>query len=434
MRVPFRSMLLLTALLGLVIAGPAPAPAAAAAAEITAIRAGKLIDTATGKVALDQVILIAGKRIKEVGGAGTVVPPGARVIDLQQATVLPGLFDVHTHLCSHADLSGRTLNEVTDSFMAYTLKASTASRVLQGAANARSMLEAGFTTVRDVGNAGNYGDIALRDAIRDGVVAGPTMLAAGRIIAPYGGQFHYGEDQQNRNVSEYLTADTRDELRKAVRENLHYGVDWIKLVADDQKYSYSEDDIRFVVEEAAAAGRKVAIHCMTNGCVHSAIAAGVASIEHAPTAPDNDLIEMKDKGIVLVGTELTEQILVLLRADFLYGQFIDRLKRAYEIGVTMAYGSDIYMRVPGMSRGEAAMSLIDSWAAAGVPAAALLRAMTTNAAQLLGMAQVRGAIRPGMAADIIATEDNPLDNAQALKHVVFVMKEGAVVKQPGRAQ
>lgn len=410
----------LAAVLGIALAGPSWAE------EITAVKAGRLFDPESGKLLLNQVILIDGARIKAVG-QGLEIPAGAHVIDLSRATVLPGLFDTHTHLCSNAELFGRTSNEVMDSYLAYALKVPTAYRALQGVANARSMLEAGFTTVRDLGNAGDYGDVALRDAIDNGLVPGPAMYVSGKIIAPFGGQFKLGTEEHEKDQSDYITADTRDEIRKAIRQNIHFGANWIKVVSDDQKYSYSEDDFRFIVAEAAEAGRKVAVHCIKEECVRRAAAAGVGSIEHVPSANDEALFMLKDRDVVLVGTEMPLDVLTQLRLDFYYTQFIDRLKRAHSIGVKMAFGSDIYMRVPGKSRGAAAMSVIDSWVEAGVPSLDLLRAMTINAAQLLGDKR-RGAIKPGMMADLVAMNGNPLENIQLLKNVVFVMRSGSVVK------
>jgi imidazolonepropionase-like amidohydrolase len=144
-----------------------------------------------------------------------------------------------------------------------TLRDSTGFRAIQGVANARSMLEYGFTTVRDIGNAANYADTDLRRAIEQEIVPGPTIINAGRIIAPYGGQFQLQPDKPNLGNPEYFYADTRDELKKAIRENIHYGARVIKIVVDDQPYIYSVDDIRFVIEEARLAGLKVAAHCWT---------------------------------------------------------------------------------------------------------------------------------------------------------------------------
>ena len=186
------------------------------------------------------------------------IPADAKIIDLSKSTVLPGLFDAHTHLCM-------TLKKDRDgsSYYITTLLDSTPYRAIEGVANARDMLAAGFTTVRDVGNNGNYADTALREAIERGLVPGPTMINAGRIIAPYGGQFHLQPEKRDLATPEYAFADTHDEMIKAIRENIHYGATVIKIVVDDQKYIYSADDIRFMVEEAHRDGLKLAAHCWT---------------------------------------------------------------------------------------------------------------------------------------------------------------------------
>jgi imidazolonepropionase-like amidohydrolase len=170
-----------------------------------------------------------------------------------------------------------------------TLLDSTGTRAIQGVANARSMLEYGFTTVRDIGNAANYADTDLRRAIDQEIVPGPTIINAGRIIAPYGGQFLMQADKKDLGNPEYFYADTRDELKKAVRENIHYGARVIKLVVDDQRYIYSVDDIKFVIEEARNAGVKVAAHCWTQRGARNAAEAGVASIEHGVEIDDETL-------------------------------------------------------------------------------------------------------------------------------------------------
>ncbi len=216
------------------------------AAQVTAIRAGTLVDPVAGTSARDQVILVEGKTIKAVG-TRLAIPRGATLIDLSGSAVLPGLFDAHTHLCM-------TVNMPRDAGSYYytTLNDPDSYRAVQGVANARSMLEAGFTTVRDVGNEGEYACTSLRRAVSQGLVDGPTILNAGRIIAPYGGQFQLQPDKGDVLASpEYFFADTRDELLKAVRENIHYGAKVIKLVVDDQSYIYSPEDIRFVIDEAA---------------------------------------------------------------------------------------------------------------------------------------------------------------------------------------
>jgi len=389
---------------------------------VYAIKAGKLVDPEKGAAETNQIILVRGKKIEAVGG-NISIPADARVIDLSKSTVLPGLFDAHTHLCM-------TLKRARDgySYFITTLMDSTTYRALEGVANARDMLAAGFTTVRDVGNAGNYADTALREAIERGLVPGPTMINAGRIIAPYGGQFRLQPEKRDLATPEYAFADTRDEMIKAIRENIHYGATVIKIVVDDQKYIYSAEDIRFMVEEAHRDGLKLAAHCWTRAGAHNAAEAGVDSIEHGEMMTNEDLQLAKKNHVVLVGTDFTESAARENGFPELHPVFVDRLKRAYQIGVTMAFGTDAFIYMPGETRGTQAAEYVNSWVEAGVPAKDTLRAMTINAARLLGVDGERGAIRPGLAADIIATPVNPLDDIQAVRKVSFVMKDGSVFR------
>jgi imidazolonepropionase-like amidohydrolase len=389
---------------------------------VYAIKAGKLVDPEKGATETNQIILVRGKKIEAVGG-NIPIPADAKVIDLSKWTVLPGLFDAHTHLCM-------TLKRARDgySYFITTLMDSTTYRALEGVANARDMLAAGFTTVRDVGNAGNYADTALREAIERGLVPGPTMINAGRIIAPYGGQFRLQPEKRDLATPEYAFADTHDEMIKAIRENIHYGATVIKIVVDDQKYIYSADDIRFMVEEAHRDGLKLAAHCWTRAGAHNAAEAGVDSIEHGEMMTDEDLQLAKKNHVVLVGTDFTQSAAEENGFPELHSVFVDRLKRAHQIGVTMAFGTDAFIYVPGETRGTQAVEYVDSWVEAGVPAKDTLRAMTINAARLLGVEGERGAIRAGLAADIIATPVNPLDDIQTVRKVTFVMKDGSVFR------
>jgi len=347
------------------------------------------------------------------------VPPAANVVDLSRATVLPGLFDAHTHLCM-------AVNQRRDNGNYYytTLNDPDSFRAIEGVVNARAMLESGFTTVRDVGNEGNYACSSLRRAVSMGLVPGPTIINAGRIIAPYGGQFQLQPDKQNLAEPEYFFADTRDEMVKAIRENIHYGARVIKIVVDDQRYIYSIDDIRFIIAEAARAGMKVAAHCWTEPGAHNAAEAGVASIEHGRIMTDDDLRTAKKNGVALVGTEF----LALSYDQAGHNVWIDRLRRANKIGVTLVYGTDVIDITEGQTRGTLAIMGIDPWVEAGVSPQAILQAMTGNAARLLGVEKERGLLSVGLAADIIAVPDNPLDNIKTLKNVMFVMKDGVVIK------
>jgi imidazolonepropionase-like amidohydrolase len=304
-------------------------------------------------------------------------------------------------------------------------------------ANARTMLESGFTTIRDVGNNGNYADTSLMFAIERGIVPGPTMIASGRIIAPFGGQYQVQPERPALAQPEYIYADTRDEIKKAIRENIHYGARVIKIVVDDQRYIYSVDDIKFIVEEAKNAGLKVAAHAWTEPGTRNAVEAGVASIEHAMHMSDETMRLAKKNNVVLVGTEFPARLfeyfgIPAAEAKALHDGYIARLKRAYKIGVPMVYGSDAFFDVESETRGEQALSIIESFVEAGVSNKDLLRYMTTDAAILLGVEGQRGAIKTGLRADIIAAQENPFDNIQTLKRVLFVMKNGKVFKKPGQ--
>ncbi len=398
--------------------------------QVTAIKAGKLVDPDSGTVSSNQIILVDRGKITAVGAA-LPIPSGANVIDLSKSVVLPGLFDCHSHLCQMTTADNRDLY-TTD------IRQSTAFRAIIGVSNARAMLESGFTTVRDVGNNGNYADTSLRHAIELGLVPGPTMINAGRIIAPFGGQYHLQPERRQLGNPEYFFADTRDEMRKAIRENIHFGALVIKIVVDDQPYIYSVDDIKFIVEEARNAGIRVAAHCMTEQGARNAVEAGVASIEHGFRMSDEVLQLAKKNNVVLVGTDFTSEAAGYLGlppeiAKRFHEQFIDRLRRAMKIGVTMAYGTDTFFEVDGQTRGTLAISFLDSYTEVGMPPIEILRMMTTNSARLLGIEKQRGGVKPGMYADLIAVQENPLDNILALKKVTFVMKNGVVFKSQSQS-
>jgi imidazolonepropionase-like amidohydrolase len=394
------------------------------AAQVKVIKAGRIIDPATETVIEDALIIIKGDKIKEIGKE-LEIPDNAKIIDLTRYTLLPGLFDCHTHLCMMIPLK----DTGGYGFLAYYLVQTTADRALQGVENARTFLESGFTTVRDVGNAGHYADVALKRAIQQGKFPGPNTLVTGKIIAPLGGQMHMNFENLRYPDIDYIEADSREEMVKGIRQNLHLGADWIKIVIDDQRYIYSVDDVRFMVEESAGAGVKVCAHCVTEKGVRNAIEGGLASIEHGFVMSDEALKMAKEKGVWLCGTDFSKEIWDVYGGRQWYPKIVDRLKRAYKMGVKMAFGSDIVVEVPGHTRGSAALTFIDTWLEAEIPAADILRAMTTDAAEMLDMAKIRGNIKEGMKADIIAVPENPLENIKTLRDVKFVMKDGKVYKQ-----
>jgi len=391
--------------------------------QMTVIKAGKLIDPKEATVQEDVLIFITGNRIRSIG-RDMEIPENAKIIDLSDYSVLPGMFDCHTHLC----LMIKTRGTPGLNFLADYLLNTTADKALQGVENARTYLESGFTTIRDVGNAGYFADVALKRAINDGKFPGPNTLVTGKIIAPMGGQHHVNAENLNYPKIEYIEADTRDEMRKGIRLNLHLGADWIKIVIDDQRYIYSAEDVRFIVEESAKAGVKVAAHCVTEKGVRNAIEGGLASIEHGFVMSDEALQMAKDKGVWLCGTDFSKEVWDVYGSPKAYPGIVNRLKRAYKRGVKMAFGSDVVVEIPGHTRGSAALTLLDTWLDAEVPAEDILRALTTNSAEMLDMAKRRGNIKPHMRADIIAVPENPLENILTLRDVKFVMKDGKVYK------
>ena len=402
----------------------------AARAQPVVIRAGRLVDPATGTVSTGQQILVEGGVIRAVGPS-VASPAGAQVVDLADRTVLPGLMDAHTHLClTMTTQGGKGLNELLQRLLASTLLETNARRALVGATNAREMLESGFTTVRDLGNAGNYADTDLRRAIEEGMVPGPTIINSGRIIGPLGGQYHgIQPDRPDLGEPEYLYADTPDEMRVAVRKNALFGAKVIKIVVDDQPYLYSVEDVKLLIAESARAGLRVAAHAATEAGVRVAAEAGVASIEHAYTASTEALQLMKKKGVYLVGTDFSRSASEAMGMADYHQKVVERLKRARAVGVLMAYGTDIVFPAPGETRGTLSIGGIESFQEAGFTPAEILRSMTTSAAKLLGVDGQRGAIRPGMAADLVAVPGDPLADASALRKVSFVMKDGKIVKR-----
>jgi imidazolonepropionase-like amidohydrolase len=320
-----------------------------------------------------------------------------------------------------------------------------AGRALLGAAMAREDLEAGITTVRDLGNSGVNGDVALRDAIRSGWVRGPRIVAATRALAPAGGQFDamFADVAKTIVDQEYVPISGPDEARRAVREALFHGADVIKVIVDagameiddaaqqanidgrrvieEDRHTglrvLDEDEVTAVVTEAHRVGVKVAAHAITDLAVRTAARSGVDSIEHAYQASDESLRLMHDKGIYLVPTDFPSS-----------QREADRLRRAVTIGVKIAAASDRYNARSGRTRGEDSVEMLLAYQESGMSPLDIIRAATIAAADLLGWQDHVGSLAPGHYADLIAVADDPLTDVTCLLHVPFVMLGGSVVK------
>ena len=268
-----------------------------------AIRAARMIDGKSDTAITNPVILIDGEKISAVG-TSLAIPAGAKVIDLGNVTLLPGLIDVHTHLLFEIDGTNVSLQDV--SMLKVVATQSTAERALLGAKLGREDLEAGITTVRDVGNSGVNGDVALRDAIDRGWLPGPRIVAATRALAAPGGQFgHLTPEAQKIIEQEYVIVNGSESARQAVRQALYDGANCIKVIVNGSPANVTLDEMKAIVDEAHTAGVKVAAHAIGDKATRIAAEAGVDSIEHAYVITDDTLKMMAQKHIFLVPTDGT---------------------------------------------------------------------------------------------------------------------------------
>lgn len=409
-------------LLAILLAGATPT-----LAQVTAIRAGQLLDPEAGTLAPSQVILVEDGRFTAIG-ADVPIPADARVVDLTGLTVLPGLVDAHNHLA----LTYKDDPESNVYYLTYVLD-STPLRAIQAASNGMQMLASGFTIVRDMGNNGDYADSALRIAIEQGWIPGPTIINSGVIIGGMGGQFWPTPEMGvGRNIvyPEYLDADTPDEIVKAVRQNALYGATVIKICVDCKPWGYTADEIRLVIGEAAKAGLRVEGHVQTRDGARRAIEAGIWSIAHDSGLDDEMHKLMAQKGIFRAGTETPITLTGHTNAER-YDRTVRSLRNAYENHVPLTFSTDADYYVPGWTRGEVAIEFIETWKAAGIPPVDVLRAMTVNGYRVSETEDTRGPIRVGLIADLIAVPGNPLEDLDVLRDVRFVMKDGMVFKQDG---
>jgi imidazolonepropionase-like amidohydrolase len=399
----------------------------------TVLRAGRVLNVRTGELKANQAIVIEADKIVKIAPSSEVTAAaGDTTIDLPDATVLPGLIDMHTHLTF--ELSSLSYEG---------LKISTAREALHGARNARRTLEAGFTTVRNVG-AKDYADIALRDAINDGDVIGPRIVASGPALGITGGHcdenllppaFHF----QGEGV-----ADGVEGVQHKVREVIKYGADVIKICAtggvlskgDDPNASqYTLEEMKAIVADAHRLGRKVAAHAHGAEGVRWASEAGVDSIEHGHLMDDAAVATLKKNGTYLVPTLfLGEYMLAHLEQsdvpEYSKQKMRDvsaamqkNVKKAFDAGVKVAFGTDAAVYPHGLNAGE-----FHVYVKLGMTPLAAIQTATINAADLLGPKYLVGSLEPGKWADVVAVDGDPTKDVTMLEHVKFVMKGGAVYK------
>ena len=427
---------------------------AQASGPLIVVKAGRLLDPRTGKALAPAAVLIEGGKIKRVGPPAQVEAEagvGVRTIDLGSATLLPGLIDSHTHLFvnptvpAEAEFGNRYNPKFAPSLLLAIVE-SPSKRVLIGAQLAREDLESGFTTVRNLGHSGIDGDAALRDAINAGRVPGPRLLASGRKLT-----------QQSKNGylqslnpaladailnQEFLSFNGPDDARRAVRQNLFYDVDVIKVAVDDD---ISTAEMAAVVEEAHRQHVKVAVHAGTTGSIQTAIDGGADSVEHGNDATDAQLQAMRSRGIFFDLTPTVwdgfwskiHEVVTLspaTRADLAKGDE-RRRQRASELvarvlksGVKFAAGSDMGWYYPGKTRGQATATMFPALRAGGLPQLDILRAVTTSAAEMIGWQDRVGSVEAGKFADLVAVSGDPLSDITELERVGFVMKDGRVIR------
>jgi imidazolonepropionase-like amidohydrolase len=405
-----------------------------AALHPVAVHAARLLDVRSGRTITDQIIMVENERIVSITSAAQAkVPPGATRIELPNLTVLPGLIDAHTHLTMDPYHFGYS-----------SLGISVPRSALTGARNARVTLEAGFTTVRNVG-ADGYADVALRDAVNAGDVPGPRMLVSGPALGITGGHcdenlLPFDYHRQSDGVADGVEA-----VQHKVREVIKYGADVVKVCAtggvlskgdNPQASQYTLEEMKAIVADAHRLGRKVAAHAHGAQGILWATEAGVDSIEHGSYIDDADIAAMKQHGTCLVPTlylgdwflQNAEQLhipdFLLVKAKEVMPAAREHIAHAFASGVKVAFGTDAAVYPHGLNAREFAVMV-----KLGLTPLQAIQAATINAADLLAWSDRVGSLEPGHYADLIAVEGDPLKDVTTLERVKFVMKGGEVVKR-----
>jgi len=414
--------------------------AGAASAQTYALRSARIFDSTTGTISSPGLVVVSNGKIQSVGGG---VPAGAEVIDLGDATLMPGFIDAHTHLTMdfNSDYNGAMLRG---------LQMSIPEHAIHATVNARKTLMAGFTTVRDVGSS-DFVDVGMRNAINSGVVPGPRMLVAVHALGSTGGHcddedsFRHGLFGHESGVEDGVI-NTPEDARRAVRFNIKYGADVIKTCASGGVLSPTDDvdvpqltqaELDALVDEAHTQRRKAAAHAHGAEAAKRAIRAGIDSIEHGTFLDDEALRLMKERGTFLVPTLTTRVGLaeskfppaVQSKAEAAVKQQDAMVKRAVAIGVKIALGTDAAVFPHGENALEFSYMAVD-----GMGNAKSLMAGTSAAAELLGLSGKVGSLKSGMLADIVAVPGNPVDDIKVTQQVIFVMKDGVVYRNERKAR
>jgi imidazolonepropionase-like amidohydrolase len=426
--------------IGLGLAAPAgraaTTPSGAGGGEVIVLRAARLLDGTDAPVREKVQVVVEGDRIRSIGPAAAPVPAGARVIDLGEASLLPGWIDAHTHVLLQGDPTARSYED-------QILMESIARRTIRGVAAARAALLNGFTTLRDLGTEGaGYADVAIRDGIAEGHIVGPRLLVATLALDITGAYPLVGFAPESQVPSGVQVADGPHAGRAAVREQIKYGADWIKVYCDrgyfvneagrlDSIPTFDPDELAAIVDEAHRQGRRVAAHAMAPNGIANALDAGVDSIEHGVGLDAASIRRMAARGVYYCPTLTVTQYVAPARAAEgrgIWARIPDFHRRSFEAalkgGVRIAFGSDAGGFPWSTSQAEEFLWMVRY----GMTPAQAIRSATTVAAALLGRENEIGRIAPGYRADLVAVPGNPLDDIDLMRRVGFVMAGGVVHK------
>jgi imidazolonepropionase-like amidohydrolase len=417
------------------LVAPFQAAGAAAPAGVTVLRCGRLIDGKRATPVENAVVIVEAERIKEVG-AGLAVPSGARVVDLGPATCLPGLIDNHTHVMLQGDITAADYDE-------QLLKESIPYRAIRATAAVRTALMNGFTTLRDLETEGAmYADVDIKNAINRGVIPGPRMFVSTRALAPTGTYPLLGYSWELRVPEGVQIVDGADNVRRAVREQVKYGADWIKYYSDRRYFmkdgalrswvNFTDEEARALVDETHRLGRKVAAHAIGRDGIESALKAGADTIEHGDGLDDELLDLMVRRGVYWCPTIFVGAYVAEGRAAAgapIWKTMVDLERQAFgkalRKGVKISYGTDAGGYAWTENQGKEFAYMVRY----GMTPLQAIHSATSVAAALLGQEADLGSVEPGRYADIVAVKGDPLADITELERVSFVMKGGVIYKQ-----